>query len=218
MTKKLFWDDPYQTECAAQVTEIQGDKVKLDQTIFYAFSGGQHSDEGTIGGINVTEAVKQGDKENIIDIQYTLETEPTFRVGDVVTVKIDPERRAKLRQLHSAIHIVYEFAEDKLGKLKMVGSDVSPEKAKFEFLYDSPVTSLLPGVEQAANEFLAKNIPIITAFDKVKKELRWWTCGQWKMPCGGTHVKNTSEIGPVRLRRENKGKGKERIEVYLTTL
>ena len=53
MTTKLFWDDPYQTECTATVTEINGKKIKLDQTIFFAFSGGQSSDEGTINGIKV---------------------------------------------------------------------------------------------------------------------------------------------------------------------
>ncbi|HLC90166.1 MAG TPA: alanine--tRNA ligase-related protein [Candidatus Nanoarchaeia archaeon] len=92
MTKKLFWEDPYQTECTAKVTSIDNNKVKLDQTIFYAFSGGQLSDEGTIGGIKVLEAKKEGDKEDIIDIEYTLEQEPSFNVGDTVQVKIDAER------------------------------------------------------------------------------------------------------------------------------
>src|SRR3989338_1805732 len=105
MTKKLFWEDPYQTECTAKVTSIDNNKVKLDQTIFYAFSGGQLSDEGTIGGIKVLEAKKEGDKENIMDIEYTLADDPSFQVGDVVEVKIDPIRRENLRRLHSAAHI-----------------------------------------------------------------------------------------------------------------
>src|SRR3989338_2308667 len=108
-TQKLFWRDPYQTESTATVTEVNGNKVKLNQTIFFAFSGGQESDEGTIGGIKVIEAVKQGDKENIIDIEYTLEREPDFKVGDGVNVIIDGERRKKLMRLHSATHIAYYF-------------------------------------------------------------------------------------------------------------
>ena len=63
MTQKLFWQDPYLTECTSKVTSIDGNKVKLDQTIFYAFSGGQQSDEGTINDIKVINAVKEGDKE-----------------------------------------------------------------------------------------------------------------------------------------------------------
>lgn len=217
-TKKLFWQDSYAAECTARVTAIEGRKVKVDQTIFYAFSGGQHSDEGTIGGINVVEAVKQGDKENIIDIEYTLEREPDFKVGDIVEIKINPERRANLRRLHSAIHIVYYFVEQKLGKFKTVGSDVSPEKAKIEIAWETPITPLLPDIERVANQFLAEHHPIITKFDEVKQDLRWWICEQWKMPCGGTHVKNTSEIGRIALQRVNKGKGKERIDLTLVGL
>src|SRR3989338_10817086 len=115
MTEKLFWEDPYATMCKAKVTVIEGNKVKLDRTIFYAFSGGQESDSGTIGGIAVIEAVKQGDKENIIDIVYTLEHEPDFNVGDEVDVQIDPIKREKLRRLHSAAHVLYYLIIEQLG-------------------------------------------------------------------------------------------------------
>ena len=48
-----------------------------------------------------------------------------------------------------------------------------------------------------------------------KPDLKWWHCEDWKMPCGGTHVKNTKEVGQIRLKRKNIGAGKERIEIYL---
>lgn len=70
MTLKLFWKDSYQTRCEATVTVIDGKKVKLDQTIFYAFSGGQESDEGTIGGIKVVTATKRVDHEQYILRQH----------------------------------------------------------------------------------------------------------------------------------------------------
>jgi len=215
MTKKLFWEDPYLTECTATVTEINGNKIKLNQTIFFAFSGGQASDEGTIGGINVLEAVKQGDKENIIDIEYTLETEPTFKVGDLVTVKINPERRCKLRNLHSAAHILYYLSEEFIGKVKIVGSNIAPEKARMDFLYEKPLNDVLPQLEMRMNIFISGGPKIVMKNDEVKPDLRWWTCGEWKMPCGGTHVKSGGEIGAVALKRVNIGRGKERIEIYL---
>jgi len=217
MTKKLFWDDPYQTECTAKVTSLNNNKVKLDQTIFYAFSGGQLSDEGTIGGIKVLEAKKEGDKEDIIDIEYTLEQEPSFKVGDTVQVKIDAERRAKLRRLHSAAHIVYYITIAVLGKVKVNGSEIQPEKARMDFGYEESIIEKIPVIEKMTNTFIAGNHPIVMKPDHDKPDLRWWTCETWKMPCGGTHVKNTSDIGPLRLVRKNKGKGRERIEMYLTS-
>jgi len=215
MTEKLFWKDPYQTECKAKVTSIEGNKIKLDQTIFFAFSGGQASDEGTINGINVMNALKEGDRENIIDIEYELETEPNFKVGDEVEVKIDEERRSKLRRLHSAAHVFYYFFVDKLGRQKIIGSNIAVNKAKVDFLYDEPLTEVLPEMEQETNDFLKESHDITQQPDPEKPDLKWWHCEDWKMPCGGTHVKNTKEVGQIRLKRKNIGAGKERIEIYL---
>jgi len=50
---------------------------------------------------------------------------------------------------------------------------------------------------------------------KSDKERRWWECENIKYPCGGTHVKNTKEIGMVKLKRKNLGKGKERVEIFV---
>ncbi len=216
-TKKLFWEDPYTVECSATVIDIKGRIIKLDQTVFYAFSGGQLSDEGTIGGIKVLEAKKQGEKENIIDIEYTLEKNPVFQVGDRVEVKIDPSRRANLQRLHSAAHIVYYFVIEKLGKVQINGSEIQPEKARMDFGYNESLTEKVPEIEIAVNAFILQNHPIVMQPDPQKPDLRWWTCEQWRMPCGGTHVRNTSEIGPLKLMRRNKGKGRERIEMYLTS-
>ena len=215
MTTKLFWKNPYQTECTAAVTEINGPKVKLSQTIFFAFSGGQESDEGTINGIKVLEAVKQGDKENIIDIEYALETEPSFKVGDTVEIKINAERRRKLMRLHSATHIVYYFFIQKVGKQKIIGSHIAPEKARIDFEYEKPIQEMLPELEAQVNTFLQDNHPILRILDGKSPDLWWWSCAEWKMPCGGTHPRTTREIGLIRLKRKNIGKGKERIEIYL---
>ncbi len=221
MTLKLFWQDPYKTEDNATVTALNGPKIKLNQTIFFAFSGGQESDEGTIGCIKVVEAVKQGDKENIIDIEYVLEREPDFNVGGVVEVKIDGERRQKLMKLHSATHIVYYFFIEKVGKQKIIGSNIAADKARIDFEYEKPIQELLPELEVAVNAFLAENHQIIRKPDEKSPDLWWWICERgegkevWKMPCGGTHPRSTGEIGKIRLKRKNIGKGKERIEVYL---
>ena len=216
MTRKLFWDDPYQTSCNATVTSIEGRKVKLNQTGFYAFSGGQESDSGTIGGITVVEASKQGDKESIIDIEYTLENEPHFSVGDVVEVVIDPIKREKLRRLHSAAHIVYYVTIEILGKVPVVGSNIGVDKARMDFGFGGNLVEKLPLIEARTNNIINQNITIQRYVDSEKQDLWWWQCGDWKMPCGGTHARTTGEIGPLRLTRVNKGKGKERIEMFLS--
>ena len=54
--KKLFWVNPYQTELQTKVSSVDGNKVTLEDTIFFAFSGGQESDRGSIGGYEVLEA------------------------------------------------------------------------------------------------------------------------------------------------------------------
>jgi alanyl-tRNA synthetase len=212
---KLFWNDPYQTECTAKVTSIDGNKVKLDQSIFYAFSGGQESDSGTINNIPVILATKQGDKEDIIDITYELESAPTFKVGDTVEVKIDEQKRAQLRKLHSVAHVMYYFVIEKLGKLQIVGSNITSNKARMDFVYDKPINEILPEIESNLNTFLSEDYTITSTEDPNKPDLRWWKCEEWAMPCGGTHVKSTKEIGQIKLKRKNIGTGKERIEVTL---
>ncbi|MBT3720154.1 alanyl-tRNA editing protein [archaeon] len=216
MTKKLFWEDPYQTECNAIVTSINENKIKLDQTIFFAFSGGQASDEGTINGIKVINAIKEGDKENIVDIEYELETVPKFKVGEEIKVKINEKTRSNLRKLHSAAHVFYYFFVDTLGRQKIIGSNIAKEKARVDFIYNESLTEKLLEMEKVVNEFLSESHEIITKPDENKPDLKWWNCEEWKMPCGGTHVKNTKEIGQIKLKRKNIGSGKERIEIYLS--
>ena len=192
-----------------------GKNVKLDQTVYYAFSGGQESDTGSISGIPVVNAVKQGDKESIIDIEYELEKEPYFKVGDTVTVTIDSERRKKLRNLHSASHILYYFLADKIGEVKIMGSHIGEKKARIDFKYEKSISNIIPEIEQEVNDFLKENHMIIMNENASKTNLRWWSCNNWKIPCGGTHPKSTKEIGKVKLKRKNIGSQKERIEIYL---
>ena len=77
MTNKVFWLDPYLTYLETKVKDVNGSKITLDETIFYAFSGGQESDLGTIGGYQVIEANKIGK-----EIFYTLEENHQLQKGD----------------------------------------------------------------------------------------------------------------------------------------
>jgi Ser-tRNA(Ala) deacylase AlaX len=212
-TKILFLDDPYQSGGDAKVLKVEDNKVWLDQTIFYAFSGGQASDTGMIDKNKVKDVQKQ-DKT----IVHIMEDKPSFQEGDMVEMKLDWDRRFNLMRLHSAAHIVHKIFADKTGIKKLIGSNISPEKARLDYAYEENINSFLPEIEKEVNELIEKQIDIKTFPDEDNPEKRWWQLNSyedWKMPCGGTHVRNTREIGVINLKRKNIGAAKERIEITL---
>lgn len=210
MTKKLFWEDPYIKECKAKVIEIKGNEIKLEQTCFYAFSGGQASDSGTIDGINVIEARKEGK-----DIVYVLESAPSFKEGYEVEVKIDWEKRYKIMKLHAAAHIVFFIFLEKTKLEKLIGSNVDETKARLDYETPEPISSILLEVEAETNKLIEKDVDIKAYFEEGTIDKRLWECAGMECPCGGTHVKKTGEIGKIKLKRKNIGSGKERIEITL---
>lgn len=209
--RKLFLEDPYLKGCVAEVESVNGNEVKLSQSVFFAFSGGQESDSGTIGGIPVKEARKEADG----GITYVLETAPTFAPGTGVHVSIDWEKRYRIMKLHTAAHIVWFLFEKKTGVKKLIGSNVTNEKSRIDYEFPESLASILPELEKEVNELIAKGMEIKTYPDSSNPERRWWEMGGWKCPCGGTHLKDLKEIGALKLKRKNLGKGKERIEITL---
>lgn len=208
--KKLFWDDPYKKECKAKVTNVDGKKVTVNQSVLFAFSGGQATDKGTIGGIEVKKAEK-GDR-----IVYILKEEPDFSEGDEVKIKIDWDFRYKIMKLHSAAHIVYEAFKEVVGDKKIIGSNISPRKARIDFKMDENLNKYLPEIQKKANEIISKDLKIKTYEDENEPGKMWWEISsKYKMPCGGTHVKKTGEIKALNLKRKNIGAQKERVEIYL---
>lgn len=123
--KKLFWEDPYRVECDARVVSVDGDVVTLDQTILYAFSVGQESDAGTIGGRSVLAV-----RENSLDILYTLASDHGLKQGDEVTVAIDWERRHRLMRLHFAAELVLELMYRKCPGIEKIGAHIEAEKSR----------------------------------------------------------------------------------------
>jgi len=102
--KKVFWENPYMTEIESKITSVSNDIVTLDRTIAFAFSGGQQSDSGTIGGYEIVEAKKAGK-----EIFYTIQQSHNLKLNDQVIVKIDWERRYRLMRLHFAAELVLEL-------------------------------------------------------------------------------------------------------------
>ena len=208
-THPSFWADFYVGEFDAKVVKIEGDEVVLDKTCFYGESGGQAGDIGTLNKIKVINTLNN--KKEII---HVLAKKPSFKTGDSVHGKIDWEKRINTMRLHSASHITEHFLFKEFGELKRIGSAVNDVKDRSDFLSDESLGGdKLKKVEDASNKFIAgkKDIKIIVD----DAGYRLWKCEDIEDGCGGTHVNNTKEIGKIKLKRVNLGKGKERIETYL---
>ncbi|HEX2530524.1 MAG TPA: alanyl-tRNA editing protein [Burkholderiaceae bacterium] len=213
MTKKIFWENPYQTSHDTTVTVIDGADIMVYSTIFFAFSGGQESDQGTIGGHPVLAAMKDG-----LEIVYTLPENHGLVLGDSVRMEIDWTRRYRLMRLHFAAELVLELFYKKLNGVDKVGAHIAQEKARIDFAWPESISPLLPILTAEANQIIEADLAITSAFEDESNERRYWEIeGFSRVPCGGTHVRRTSEIGPIKLKRNNIGRGKERVEIYLSS-
>jgi alanyl-tRNA synthetase len=211
MTQKAFWSDPYRTTHETFVSSVNGSDITLESTIFFAFSGGQESDYGTINGIPVVSARKDG-----LKIVYTLPQEHGLSVGQKVDIKIDWTRRYRLMRLHFAAELVLELFYKELDGVDKVGAHIGQNKARIDFAWPQSIGALLPKLAKEANRIIGSDLEIRTGFDDEGAERRYWEIeGLARVSCGGTHLRRTGEIGSIRLKRDNIGKGKERVEIYL---
>ena len=212
MTKKIFWEDPYLTQLETHIATVKDNDITVEQTIFYALSGGQESDYGTIGNNRVLQARKEGK-----EIVYTLENSHGLKPGDQVRMNIDWERRYKLMRLHFAAEIVLELAYQNLDSIEKIGAHIAQDKARIDFKWDENISTVLPVIKKEALGIIEANQEIISAFSDEEKEERYWEIrGFSRVPCGGTHLRKTAEIGEIELKRKNVGKNKERIEIYVS--
>jgi Ser-tRNA(Ala) deacylase AlaX len=211
MTRKVFWENPYLTELEATITNVVNNDVMVDQTIFYAQSGGQESDHGVINNHRVIEARKEGK-----EIVYTLEDGHGLQPGDRVKMVIGWERRYQLMRLHFAAEVILELVYQKLEGIEKIGAHIAQDKARIDFIWNGNISKMFPMLEQEATRIIESNQEIESAFSDEETEKRYWKVpGFSQVPCGGTHLKRTGEIGKITLKRNNIGKGKERIEIYI---
>ncbi|MDK2849512.1 MAG: hypothetical protein PWP03_463 [Candidatus Woesearchaeota archaeon] len=207
---KVFWQDPYLKEFKTEPLLVEGNKVIPKETIIFSFSGGQEGDDAWINGIKVINSYYTDDGV----IVYELE-QPLPQDEKELTLRIDWDKRYKIMRLHSAAHVVYYFSKEALGFDKLIGSNVTSTKSRLDFLYPESVSLKIPQIEEKVNQFILEDHEIVMKSDEKDPNIRHWICEDYDMLCGGTHVKNTKEIGKLKLKRVNIGKGKERIEITL---
>jgi alanyl-tRNA synthetase len=217
-TEKLCYLDEFNFD--ATIVKIVGDNLILDRTAFYATSGGQEHDTGTLDGVKVLDVTKQGEA-----ILHKLEDASKFKMGQKVHGTVDETRRKQLAQNHSAVHLINGAAREVLGNhVWQAGSEVRTDKARLDITHYSSVSDEeLKKIEKIVNEKIKQGLPIekpVVERGKAEqeygfrvyqggaipqKDLRIVKMGDFDIEaCAGTHCNNTKEIGQVKILRSTK--------------
>jgi alanyl-tRNA synthetase len=207
-------------------------EIFLDQTPFYAESGGQIGDTGVIESA--------GGRAEVLDTTFAL---PNLRrhlarivsgeisVGDEVTARIDVARRSSIRRNHTGTHVLHWALRHVLGDhVKQAGSHVGPDRLRFDFSHYAALTDdEVAEIERLANAETLANAPV-RAFETTKDEaeslgaiaffgdkygdiVRVLEAGRSVELCGGTHVSATGDIGTIKIVAESSiGSNLRRIE------
>lgn len=208
--KKIFWENPYQHSLVTKIASVEGQRILLDETIAFSFSGGQESDKAWIHDYPV---LNSEFAENLI--YYTLPKEHKLAVGDAVSMHIEWSRRYRLMRLHFAAELVLELITRKLDAQK-IGAHIAESKARVDFIFNQNISFIFSELLADYNRIVEEDRLIKTGFFDVTNQRRYWEIeGFSRVACGGTHVKSTGEVGAINLKRINIGGGKERIEIRL---
>ena len=230
ITSEIFRDNPYKKECEAKILDFGDNWIILDQTVFYAEGGGQLGDTGLIKAGQQEIQIENTIKENDL-IKHIFNSKFDFEIGDNVTCIIDWDRRYKLMKMHTSLHLLCSLVN-----AKVTGGSVGDGKGRLDFNLDfkpnkeelkDNLNDLIQGnhditISWISAQELDKNPNLV----KTMSVLPPRTNGSIRMvrigdnidyqPCGGTHVKNTSEIGLVEINKvENKGKLNKRVAISL---
>ncbi|WP_440060181.1 alanine--tRNA ligase [Thermogladius sp. 4427co] len=218
-TVPVFHQDPYQRSVEATVLGVKGRMVVLDKTVIYPRAGGQDYDTGRliVGNevYNVVEAHKVGGV-----IVHVLDREPRLSPGDKVVVEVDWSRRYRLMRHHTATHIVLAAARKVLGDhVWQAGAEKTVDKARLDITHYKPLSSEeIEAIEKEANRIIDERIDLnFIRLGKFEAESRYGiriyqggpvysdTVRIVEIPgvdaqaCYGTHVKNTSEVGGIKI-------------------
>ena len=253
MTASRAPAEPEVREFEATVESVDGREVVLSETFFYAESGGQPADRGTIDGVLLEDVVERDGR-----VVHVLGEEPpgSLAVGETVSAIVDDAFRTYCARAHTASHVLYGAARRTCEDLGYAGFDISAAKVRVDLTTAEPLDDDdLVELERLTNRAVWDSLPVAwetlpadearavdgIAFNAKTEEgamsggdaVRVVTVGgdgpgdgseargggdgaapAWDVAaCGGTHVRSTSEIGPVSvLDRSNPGEGVTRVE------
>ncbi|AEH61507.1 alanyl-tRNA synthetase [Methanosalsum zhilinae DSM 4017] len=234
-TKKLFYDDPHRMEFEAVVLDMFDNKIVLDSTFMYPEGGGQPADHGIMMVedqlLDIVDVQQVGDV--IVHITGDIENELHVRKGDIVTVRIDEERRSAHAAHHTATHVVIDAARKVLGDhIWQMGAQKAQDRARLDLSHYKRISQEeLDRIELVANRIVMKNTRVTAEWmERVEaertygfrlyqggvppgKKIRVLKVGDDVEACAGTHLRSTGNVGPIRiLRTERIQDGVERLE------
>ena len=203
-----------------------GDEIELitNQTPFYGESGGQIGDQGIIKNFDCKITVKDTLKKmGDLHVHIAKVESGKIKIGQSVNLEINTEKRNDTRAYHSATHLLHEALRRTLGKhVTQKGSFVSPEKLRFDFSHNKPIeNSEIIKIEKFVNDMVATASDVKTRImskteavengalalfgEKYSEEVRVLSMGKEGSSffstelCGGTHVRNTKNIGRFKI-------------------
>jgi len=218
MTRRLYYDDPYRRSFAASVVEFDpaSGSVYLDATAFYPTSGGQLHDTGTIGSARVLDVI---DEETRIRHVVDRPVSP-----GPAQCAIDWERRFDHMQQHTGQHLLSAVFHELYGR-RTLSVHFGAETSTLDLDAASLEPAQLRAAEDRANAIVFENRPVTVSYHDAaslpalrKQTEREGTIrvvtieGADVSACGGTHVRSTAEIGPVRIGRLDRVRGNVRVE------
>ncbi|MFB6112341.1 MAG: alanyl-tRNA editing protein [Halobacteriaceae archaeon] len=234
MTDSRAAAEPDVTRFESEVTAVEdgGEIVELAESYFYPAGGGQPADRGTLAGVSVEHVASDRGT-----VRHVLAEPAAVEPGDVVVGQIDPAFRRYCRRAHTASHVLYGAGRRLFTELGYGGFDIDVERVRVDLrvpagigdeelvelerltnraVWESRAVSweLVPPSEARSREAVAFNSATEEGVMAEADSIRLVTVEDWDVAaCGGTHVRNTREIGPVTvLDRSNPGEGLTRVE------
>jgi misacylated tRNA(Ala) deacylase len=233
-TDLLFRTDAYLKTAEARVTAVHERGIELDRTVFYPLGGGQLGDTGALVRANgeriVIADTRKGEGFDSV-VHVPAPDAPKLEPGELVTLEIDWDRRYSLMRLHTALHVMSCVVV-----APVTGGNISPDRARLDFDIDMNLLNAQT-IEHGTNELIAKAVDTETVWitdeelDARPELVKTMSvqpprgAGRVRLlripgidlqPCGGTHVRNISEIGGIRVVRiRNEGKRNKRVEIAL---
>ncbi len=214
-TEVLYYLDPYTVAFEAHVAWTSGTFVVLDRTYFYPTGGGQVTDRGHLGDLEVVEVSAVGPH-----VLHRLERDAPFAVGDRVRGRVDPVRRTQLMQHHTATHLMNGALREVLGPhVWQAGAYKSPEAARIDVTHYRPLSrEELRRVDRRVNQVVREDRPVKSYFESRSEAERRFGFRLYQggaVPgrdlrivevegfdveaCGGTHCTHTSEVGAIEI-------------------